>query len=110
MPDVEFEMTYPCFFIMRENGTPETVHSEGDHCICLFTDRDLGESFFRGTYGDEFVTKTVNVLGMANQNDLVEYLTRVQSQSEIDHVAIDASPGKLVGRATISGLIEELAG
>ncbi len=111
MPDVDFAMSYPCFFLLTERGNPESVISDGDHCICLFTDRDNGEKFYKGHYGDNFVTRTVEVIEMPNRLRLLARLRELEPQLAVQnvcHVAIDPTPGKFIARVTFAELMGHL--
>ena len=45
MPD--FLLTYPCYFVLRPNGWPDTVRTLQGKALSLFTDDDLAERYCR---------------------------------------------------------------
>jgi len=44
-------MTYPAFFLLNEHDAPDLVEIDGRLCVCLFTDVDLVQTFYRDKYG-----------------------------------------------------------
>ena len=111
MPNVEFAMTYPCYFLLTGSGNPESIISEGDRCLCLFTDRDLAESFYKEKYGDNFASPAVDVIAFHSAEALVNTLENWTSQLNaqgVRHLAIDATPGRAVGRAVIREFVMEI--
>jgi hypothetical protein len=111
MPDVDFAMTYPCYFLLTGAGNPESVTFEGDRCICMFTDRDLVESFYKGTYGDNFTSRTIEVLTCDCKEALINTLCSWKPQltaQDVFYLAIDATPGRLVGRVLIREFVHEI--
>jgi len=111
MPDIDFVMTYPCYFLLTEGGNPESVTSEGDRCVCLFTDRDLVESFYKEKYGDNFRSRAINVLTFESKEALINTLCAWEPQlsaQDVSCVAIDATPGRLVGRVLIRDFLDEI--
>jgi hypothetical protein len=111
MPEVDFAMTYPCHFLMNGQGNPESVVIDGESCICLFTDRDLVERFYKDKYGDNFATRAIEVLTMPERLALIQTLRDWQPQLTPQgciHVAIDTSPGKTAAYVTFAELLKEL--
>ena len=43
----DFLLTYPCYFVLRPNGWPDTVRTANGKALCLFTDDDLAERYCR---------------------------------------------------------------
>lgn len=111
MLDIDFVMTYPCYFLLTEKMNPESVIIRDDLCVCLFTDYDLVESFYKEKYGKHFVIRKIQVIEVKNQPGLVDFLTEKQpelAQENVLYLAIDTSPGKMVGRVLISEFIVDL--
>jgi hypothetical protein len=112
MPDVDFAMSYPCHFLLTASGNPESITSDGHRCICLFTDRDLVESFYRDKYGGDVVSRTIEVFTCDDREALLgtlrEWAPPLADQG-VFHLAIDVSPGKMVGRVPITEFIDEIA-
>ncbi len=113
VPDVDFVMTYPCYLLLRSNAHPGSVVSRGDHCICLFTDRDLVETFYKGAYGDNSAGRSIEVITMPDKPGLLEMLHSVESEladQGFSHLALDATPGKRIACVLIREFIEHLDG
>ena len=111
MREPKFAMTYPCYFLLTEEGNPESLVSEGDRCICLFTDRDLAESWYKAKYGDNFAIQRIQVIVCRSEEPLINNLREWQkklSAQKVFHLAIDATPRKLVARVLISEFIKEI--
>jgi hypothetical protein len=111
MPEVDFAMTYPCHFLLTEQGNPESVVIDGEKCICLFTDRDLVERFYKDKYGDMFATRTIEVLTLPERLALIQTIRDWQTQlapQGCSHVAIDTSPGKVAAYVTFAELLKDL--
>lgn len=53
MPNVDFEMTYPCYFLHNAAGNPEVVQVDGNTCLCLFTDQDFGRAILQAPIQNE---------------------------------------------------------
>ena len=110
MPDIDFVMTYPCFFLLNENGNPESVIIDGLYCLCLFTDFDLVESFYKSKYGNHFVTKEIDALRCDDRGKLVSFLREEKSnlaEQNVQHLAIDTTPGKMTMCVDIQEFINE---
>jgi hypothetical protein len=43
----DFLLTYPCYFVLRANGSVDTVRTASGKAVCLFTDDDLAERYCR---------------------------------------------------------------
>jgi len=111
LPDVDFAMPYPCYFLMTKKRKIEQLVSEGEKCICLFTDHDTLECWYQEKYGANFTTRTVEVVECVAREQLICLLKGIRPQmvaNEIEHIAIDPTPGKLVGRVTIDELLNHL--
>jgi len=51
MPDSDFVMMNPAFFLVNEHEAPDIVEIDGQLCVCFFTDVDLVQTFYRDKYG-----------------------------------------------------------
>jgi hypothetical protein len=100
----DFVMTYPAFFLLNEHDTPEIVDIDDNICLCLFTDVDLLQSFYREKHGkgDEHV----QVIAAHSRAELLQILKEWQpifATDGIRFVGFDVSPwrrpmyGELVG-------------
>ena len=101
MPDVDFAMAYPCYFLLTETGNPEHVTSDGNRVNCILTDRDLAESFYKDKYGDNFTSRAINVDRCDSKEALINTLRDWEPQLADQHVfylAVNATPGRLVAR------------
>lgn len=111
MPEVDFLMTYPCYFLLTEKENPESVVIDGERCICLFTDIHLVEPFYKDKHGDNFATRQIQTWTMTERIGLLKTLKDWQPElapQNVTHVAIDATPGKQTSYVTIAELIEDL--
>lgn len=112
MPEVDFVMTYPCYFLLTEAGNPEAVVIDGEQCLCLFTDSDLLEPFYKEKYRESIAPRQVRTWTMSNRLELLSTLKDFQTQLApgVVHVAIDASPRKRTIYVRFNELIKDLEG
>ncbi len=71
------------------------------------------ETFYKGTYGDNFVARSVEVITMPDKPGLLEMLHSVESEladQGFSHIALDATPGKRMARVLIGEFIEHIEG
>ena len=111
MPDIDFVMTYPCYFLLTQAGNPEALLVDGNKCVCLFTDRDLVESFYKDKYGDDFVSRTIEAFTCNCKDALLNTLREWEQQLAargVSWLALDATPRKMVGTVRIHEFVEEI--
>lgn len=111
MPEVDFVMTYPCYFLHNASGNPEVVTIDGNACLCLFTDQDLVERFYKHHYGTNYVTRTIETSRVDTQPNLIALLKAWKAEygeQGCRHIAIDATPNRQVGYVEFGELIAEL--
>ena len=109
MPEIDFAMTYPCYFLLKQNGEPDWIVSESGCCICLFTDWHLAETFYKDRYGVDLATRPTAVMIFENQKNLTTTLAQSERQlaeTGLRHLAIDATPKKPVATSLIRDFIE----
>lgn len=95
MPDSEFVMTYPCFFVRDERGTPDVVQFDDLLCACLFTDANTVQTFYHNKHGRSDVWLKICV--MKSAAELLHVLKEWQPQFRehgILSIAFDVSPGR----------------
>jgi len=111
MSEIDFAMTYPCYFLLTKRGNPETVISEGVRCVCLFTDSDLIEPFYKDKYGNAIEAVEIEVMPIENRESLLTMLREIEielAEQNVYFLAIDVTPNKMVGRVLIRKFIEDL--
>lgn len=111
MPDVDFVMTFPCYFLQTERGNIESVVVNGDTCICLFTDSDILETWYQEKYSANFIPRTADVVKILNIGELRGTLEEIHPQlvaQDVYHLVIDPTPGKLVGQVTIREFLDHV--
>src|SRR5689334_21843353 len=111
MPDVDFVMPYPCYFLLDKLSNPEFVIVGELRCLCLFTDKDLVERFYKEKYGANFATREISAATMPTAAILIETMKKWQEQLALEgcmHVAIDPGGGKQVMYVTIVELLDHL--
>jgi|SRR5579863_807785 len=111
MPEVDFVMSYPCYFLLTANGNPETIMVGSDRCVCLFTDRHDVELFYKDKYGDNFAHREIEVMAFTGKQGLIETLQGMQDDllaNNMRHISVDFCPGKQIGYVEIDEFVREL--
>jgi hypothetical protein len=104
-PQDDFAMTYPCFLLLTASGNAEGVVMDGVPCVCLFTDQDLTERFYKERYGEAFVTREVEVMRCDGAREVTELLSRVEQTTTL---AIDPRLGRALV-TTIEDFVKEIS-
>lgn len=89
----DFVMTYPAFFLLNEHDAPDLVEIDGRLCVCLFTDVDLVQTFYRDKYGKGH--EHAQVIVAKSRTELLQIVKQWQPVFEHDairFVAFDVSP------------------
>src|ERR1700741_160616 len=105
--EVPFEMTYPCYFILKAAGNLLIVDVEGNGCVCLFTDDDLARSFCDASAAGE----SLGLGRVENQADLLCYLEECEAgllKIGARFLAIDVTIGKRPSIVLIREFIDVL--
>jgi hypothetical protein len=117
MPDdIDFVMTYPCYFLYSEDHTSLQCNTVNNHeCLCLFTSEIAVQRFQQAKnlhlHGPEHVDLEVAVDPVADYDGLIGRLKSGEAdlaKCGIRHLAIDPVPGQLVLYIEIREFIEQL--
>lgn len=46
--------TFRMYILLNENGSPETIVSGDNRCVCVFTDLAFVETFYKDKYGAKY--------------------------------------------------------
>ena len=116
MPDdVEFQMSYPCYFLCGDRGGLVCITVDFVTCLCLFTDTDTLRTFQQDQpqkqQDDLAFPLEIACVTCHTQDELIDRLTDVEeelAESGIHHLAINPAPGEPVAYVTIREFIEAL--
>ena len=113
--DVEFEMTYPCYFLYAEGGGLQCNTVDGHECLCLFTSAPIVQRFHTAMmtqhHGSQHGWREVAVDTVDDYGGLIDRLKSGEADlaaSGIRHIVIDPSPGYPVMYTTVRDFIEGL--
>lgn len=111
MPDIDFVMTYPCYFLLTAEGNLTTIIIDSNTCLCLFTDNDILKTFYREKFGSSTEDREISVVECLGYDGLIETLKEHEAElalHNVFHLAIDPTLGKMVGYVLIREFIEQL--
>jgi len=100
---------YPCFFLLNENGNPEIAEIDGKLALCVFTDQDTIDAFYKQKYGVEFETRAVKLHRFSNRSQLVGMLTEAErrlARQRCLHLAFDPVPESEAHYASIREFVK----
>jgi hypothetical protein len=113
--DVEFEMTYPCYFLYAEGGGLQCNTVDGHECLCLFTSAPMVQRFHTAMmtqhHGPQHGWREVAVDTVNDYDGLIDRLKSGEADmaaSGIRHIVIDPSPGYPVMYTSVRDFIEQL--
>jgi hypothetical protein len=112
MPEFDFVMTYPCYFLLTKHSNPETVIVDENLCLCLFTDIHLVEQFYHEKYGNDGFTLEIETCTIPDCATLTQILRECQSelaQQGCTSIAIDASRHRMVGYFSLDDFMGEVS-
>jgi hypothetical protein len=113
--DIEFSMTYPCYFLCGDRGGLVCITVDFVTCLCLFTDMDALRAF-QYSQQPQQQDKIAFPLEVAcvtchTQVELINRLAAVEEEiakSGVHHLAINPAPEQPVAYVTIREFIEAL--
>jgi hypothetical protein len=111
MPDIDFAMSYPCYFLERDDGGLEDVLIDGKHCLCLFTDDDILKSFYKAKHGVSPLDRTITTIECQDYDQLMACLDGFEedfAKPNCNFLAIDPTAGKMAGYVEIGEFKREL--
>jgi|HubBroStandDraft_6_1064221.scaffolds.fasta_scaffold315628_2 hypothetical protein len=105
-----FAVTYPCYLPMGDGESYLTIHSEGDHCLPLLTDKPNVEDFFRHRFPNRS-NIDVRTLTIPVREVLIDVLKQFEAkrqagEHDISHIAFDPAGQPIVARTTIAEFVE----
>jgi hypothetical protein len=115
MLDIDFVMTYPCYFLCGDGGGLVCITVDNADCLCLFTDTDVLRNFHQDMQSKQEDYKPfaleVSFVTCHTYGELMERLTCAEADLEtsgIHFLAIDPTPGKPILYTAIREFIEQL--
>jgi hypothetical protein len=116
MPDdVEFRMTYPCYFLCGDRGGLVCITVDFVTCLCMFTDAAKLQAFQQDQLArrQEDIAFPLEVAFAAchNYDELIDRLSIAETElaaSGIHHLAINPAPGEPAAYISILEFIEAL--
>ena len=116
MPDdVEFRMTYPCYFLCGDRGGLECITVNVVTCLCMFTDAAKLQAFQEDQLSRQkseiAFPMEVAFAACRNYDELVDRLTTAESElaaAGIHHLPINPVPGEPAAYISIREFIEAL--
>jgi hypothetical protein len=113
--DVEFRMTYPCYFLCGDRGGLVCITVDFVTCLCMFTDAAKLQAFqedkLARQQSDIAFPMEIAFAVCRNYDELIERLNTAESElaaSGIHHLAINPAPGEPTAYITIREFIEAL--
>jgi hypothetical protein len=113
--DVEFQMTYPCYFLCGDRGGLVCITVNFVTCLCLFTDLNKLNTFQqnqqRDRESDLAFPLQVAFAPCHNGEELIERLTVAEKEladSDVQYLAINPVTGEPVPYITIREFVEAL--
>src|SRR5689334_4592214 len=106
MPTFDFAMTYPCFVLLDAAGNVEAWQVDERRCLCLFTDENAVEAFFRAKHPGS-PAHSAQTLRCHAAPGLLKLLRQWRSGLEaqdVREVALDPLPD----RRSVTGAVERL--
>jgi len=100
----DFEMTYPSFILLRQDGeTPFVVLQDDERCICLFTDEHLLKQFYSfhifESTGQTTARAQFQAARCEDRDTLLKVLDELQPaliDNGIYRIALDVTPSKRI--------------
>jgi len=113
--EVEFQMTYPCYFLCGDRGGLVCITVNFVTCLCLFTELAKLHAFQQSqptnAPPDLAFPLEVAFATCHNASELIDRLNAAEKElaaSKVDHLAINPSPGEPVPYISIRAFIEAL--
>ena len=113
--EVEFQMTYPCYFLCGDRGGLVCITVNFVTCLCLFTELAKLHAFQQSqptnAPPDLAFPLEVAFATCHYASELIDRLNTAEKElatSKVDHLAINPSPGEPVPYISIRAFIEAL--
>jgi hypothetical protein len=113
--DIEFQMTYPCYFLCGDRGGLVCITVNFVTCLCLFTQLGKLQTFHRAqsaaASSEPAFPLKVAFATCDNADELINRLTAAEielSASKVTHLAINPAPGEPVPYITIREFVAAL--
>lgn len=112
--DIEFQMTYPCYFLCGDRGGLVCITVNSVTCLCLFTEMTKLHAFQRDQQDEQAgpaATSQVAFAACDNVDELVKRLRAAETElaaSKVDHLAINPVAGEPVPYISIHDFIAAL--
>ncbi|HEX3599536.1 MAG TPA: hypothetical protein VHU84_05300 [Lacipirellulaceae bacterium] len=113
--EVEFQMTYPCYFLCGDRGGLVCITVNFVTCLCLFTELAKLQSFQQSqptnAPPDFAFPLEVAFATCQNASELIDRLSAAEKElaaSKVAHLAINPRPGEPVPYISIRAFIEAL--
>jgi hypothetical protein len=114
--DIEFQMTYPCYFLCGDRGGLVCITVNFFTCLCLFTDINKLNAFQqnqqRDRESDLAFPLEIAFAPCHNGDELIERLTVAEKELadlDVHHLAINPVPDEPVPYFTIRAFVEALS-
>lgn len=113
--DVEFRMTYPCYFLCGDRGGLVCITVDSVTCLCLFTQLGRLHTFQKGqSAGAPLASASQSDVTFATCDNAEELIDRLKSAevelaaSKVSHIAINPAPGEPIAFISIHDFIAAL--
>jgi hypothetical protein len=113
--EVEFRMTYPCYFLCGDRGGLVCIAVESVTCLCLFTQLGKLNTFQQaqsaGSSPDLAFPLEVTFATCDNAEELIDRLKTAEVElaaSKVSHLAINPAPGQPIAYISIHDFIAAL--
>jgi hypothetical protein len=110
LPTFDFAMSYPCFVLLDAAGKVEAWQVDERRCLCLFTDEEAVESFFRAKHADSpaRTAKTLRCRAAAGLLKLLRQWGPGLEAQGVREVALDPLPGRRTMTAVVADVVRAL--
>jgi hypothetical protein len=112
--EIEFQMTYPCYFLCGDRGGLVCIAVDSVTCLCLFTQLGKLHTFQKAQAGaspDLAFPLEVAFATCDNAEELISRLKAAEIElaaSKVSHLAINPAPGEPVPYIAIRDFIAAL--
>jgi hypothetical protein len=113
--EVEFQMTYPCYFLCGDRGGLVCITVDSVTCLCLFTQLGKLQTFQRaqspGASPDSSSSPKIAFATCDNAAELINRLSAAEIEltaSKVSHLAINPAPSEPIAYIAIRDFIAAL--
>lgn len=113
--EVEFQMTYPCYFLCGDRGGLVCITVNAVTCLCLFTQLGKLQTFHQAqSSGAAPGSASPPKVAFATCDNAQQLISRLQAAerelaaSKVSHLAINPAPGEPVAFIAIRDFIAAL--